>query len=181
MVNVAREIEAKILGVDGKKLERKLRGLGAKKLFPTRKLTQVFFDFPGNSLKKRGMILRLCLDAGQATLCVKRKTKGKGKALKSLGEFEVGVSGFAGAMKILGLLGFVEKRRVEKFRTSFRLGSASIELDKLPGIPLLAEIEAASGKKVFEAAKRLGFSRGQLLPWNTFDVIRHYGKKRAFH
>jgi predicted adenylyl cyclase CyaB len=168
------EIEAKILEVDKKKLEADLRRLGAKNL-GERKVVSKFFDFPKNSLRKKGTCLRLRLDQAKAVLAVKKK---KGKArLKELDEFEVEVSDFKETRRMLSLIGLKEDSSITKMRTSFKLGPAKIELDKIPGIPLFAEIEAPSEKQVVAVAKKLGFSKKQLLPWNMFDVLRHYKKK----
>jgi len=169
-----REIEAKILEVDRKKLEAELRRIGAKKI-GERKVESQFFDFPKDSLKRKGMVLRLRLDGKKTMLAVKKK---RGKArLKELDEFEVEVSDFGEVRRMLLLLGLKETRAITKRRTSFKLGRAGIEIDKIPGIPCFAEIEAPSEKQVVAVAKKLGFSEKQLLPWNMFDVLRHYGKK----
>ena len=169
-----REIEAKILEVDGKQLEARLRKLGAKKV-GKRSVNSLFFDFPNNSLKKKKAVLRLRLDGKKSFLTLKRK-RGKSK-LKELDEFQVEVSDFKETKKILSLAGLVEKRAIKKTRTTFKLGRASIEIDKLPGIPLFAEIEAPSAKQVVATAKKLGFSEKRLLPWNMFRVLKHYKKK----
>lgn len=169
-----REIEAKILEIDKKKLEARLSRLGAKKT-GERTVESQFFDFPKNSLRKKGTVLRLRLDGETAMLAVKKK---RGKArLKELDEFEVEVSDFKEARKMLLLIGLKEKSVMIKRRTSFKLGQAGIEIDKMPGIPHFAEIEAPSEKQVVAVAKKLGFSEKQLLPWNMFDVLKYYKKK----
>ncbi|MDP6670992.1 MAG: class IV adenylate cyclase [archaeon] len=168
------EIEAKILEIDKKDLETKLRRLGAKKT-RERKVESQFFDFSKNSLRKKGTILRLRLDGKKAMLAVKKK---KGKAsLKELDEFEVEVSDFKETRRMLSLIGLKEKSSITKKRTSFKLGRTGIEIDKISGIPYFAEIEAPSEKQVVAMAKKLGFSKKQLLSWSMFDVLRHYKKK----
>ena len=169
-----REIEAKILEVDGAALRKKLGQIGAKKVF-SGKLSSIYFDFPDNGLWKGRKILRLRKEGKRAVLCIKVKTAKS--RMKERDEFEIEVSDFSRAERMLKLLGLAEKRRIEKHRTSFRLGNAEIELDKMPGIPLFMEIEAGSAKKVAAIAKRLGFSGKQLLPWNVFEVIGHYSKR----
>jgi predicted adenylyl cyclase CyaB len=174
VVRLHREIEAKILGVDEKRLKARLLELGAKRTFSGTILT-TYFDFPTNALALQKTVLRLRKTKGKATMCV--KTKPAVGRLKKLNELEVSVDDFEEAAKILAALGFVEKERIEKKRNSFQLGSCEIELDRIGGLPLFAEIEGRTERDVLAAAKRLGFSQEQLLPWNTFQVLEHYRKK----
>ena len=66
------EIEAKILEIDKKDLETKLRRLGAKKT-RERKVESQFFDFSKNSLRKKGTILRLRLDGKRQCLLLRKR------------------------------------------------------------------------------------------------------------
>lgn len=168
-----REIEAKVLEINRKEIEKKLKNVGAKK-HGTIKMKAAYFDFPAGSLKKQGKVVRLRLEGKDAVFCLKcRKAKSK---LKNMEELETKVENFNETKKMLLGLGLLQEREFSKTRTSYKLGKASIELDKMPGIPLFLEIEAPSEKLVIQTAKKLGFTQQQLLPWNVFDVLRHYKK-----
>lgn len=169
-----REIEAKILEVNRKELEARLKEVGARKI-ADRKIFALFFDFSDRRLKKEKAILRLRKDDEGAFLCVKKKTR-KGR-FKDLDEFEVKVSDFDETIKIISSLGFVETKMIEKKRISYLLEGIGIEIDEIEGIPPFAEIEAPSEKEIVDVAKKLGFSEKQLLPWSTFDILKHYKKK----
>lgn len=171
-----REIEAKVLEVNEGRLRKKLRELGAKKA-STQKLHSVYFDFPGRGLEKKRTALRLRSENGRAVLCV--KSKRRKSRLKNLDEFEVEVSDFKKAMRMIKLLGFSERLTIKKTRESFRLGPATIEFDHIPGIPKFIEIESSSEKNVLAAAKLLGFGKKDLRPWNAFRLLKHYGKLKG--
>ena len=169
-----REIEAKILEVNRRELEARLKEIGAKKI-ADRNITSIFFDFPNKRLKKQKSILRLRKDEEGAFLCVKKKSRES--RFKDLDEFEVKVESFDETKKILSMLGLAEVKAGKKKRTSYLLNGIGIEIDEIDGIPAFAEIEASSEKEIEETAKKLGFSPKQLLPWSTFDVLKHYKKK----
>jgi len=168
-----REIEAKVLKVNEKHLLKRLKELGAKKL-SSRKISSIYFDFPNKSLFKAHKVLRLRLDGKKTVLCI--KTKKRKSRLKDLEEHEVEAGSFKKTASMLKLLGLKETVKSNKTRTSFRLGPATIELEKISGIPTFIEIEAPSKASVVLTSKRLGFSEKQLLPWNAFDVLKHYKK-----
>tara|TARA_Y100000310_G_scaffold341961_1_gene443084 strand:- start:1971 stop:2495 length:525 start_codon:yes stop_codon:yes gene_type:complete len=169
-----REIEAKVLEVNLKKVEADLRALGAKKAFDGT-LHAIYFDFPNKSLQKNKIAFRLRSDGKKNILCIKSKpVKGK---VKSLDEREVQVKDFKKAQAVIKSLGFVEKLNIKKKRKSFKLGRARIELERIKGIPDFIEIEAPSQQRVVAVAKKLGFSEKSLVPWNTFKLLKYYNKK----
>lgn len=168
-----REIEAKILEIDKNAVEKKLRAIGAKKVFDG-KIDVRYFDFPGGSLKRRGIILRLRKKGIHGELTVKSnfvRTKGA----KTSTEEETLVD-FKATQKALLLLGYQEIRRSTKYRVEYVLDSVKFEIDKLPGIPWFLEIEAPSSKKIKEMASLLGFSPKDLKPWWGEDVKKYYQK-----
>jgi len=96
-------------------------------------------------------------------------------------ETEVAVGDFQSCRQLLKSLGLAESATVDKFRTSFRLDSASIAIDRHVGglsfIPELLEIEAASVEEVHSVAARLGFSPDQLRPWGLAQLVDHYHRR----
>ncbi|MFH0961868.1 MAG: class IV adenylate cyclase [archaeon] len=168
------ETEVKILGINERAVESRLKALGARKIFDGR-IDGLALDFPDGVLWKSGALLRLRKRGKNSELTFKRVVSGK--RTKRAVEIETDVSDFARAKRIFEALGLVEKWRISKHRTSYKLGKAEIEIDKLPGIPAYLEIEAESFGEIRRIAERLGFGAGELKPWSMRDVIAHYSKK----
>lgn len=169
------ETEVKIIGIDRRAVEKRLNSLGARKVFDGT-LDGTIFDFPGLKLKRSGRLLRLRREGhGKTTLAAKKMISTAGA--KRATEIEVGVPDSGKMRKLLGALGFAQVSRKKKKRTSYRLGSLRFEIDKYPGIPPFLEIEGKTGKALVRGAKLLGFRKGDLKSWTTWDLFRHYGKK----
>ncbi|MDP2630142.1 MAG: CYTH domain-containing protein, partial [Candidatus Uhrbacteria bacterium] len=123
-----KEIEAKILEINKNEVEKKLRALGAKKVFDG-KIDIRYFDFPGKTLKKRGIILRLRNKGNHGELTVKSnfvRTKGA----KTSYEEETPVD-FNATRKVLIALGYQEITRSTKHRIEYVFDSVKFEIDKL--------------------------------------------------
>ena len=170
-----REVEVKVLDIDRAVVESALAGVGAK-LEPEQRLTAVFFDFPDGRLRAGGQLLRLRLEGDRAMLTHKGRVREEGAKVRE--ETEVEVDDFEGCRRLLSALGLVETAYVDKFRTSYQLGTAAIAIDRHVGelsfIPELLEIEAGSVEEIRSVAGRLGFSPDQLRPWGLPQVVAHY-------
>ncbi len=169
------EIEAKVLDIDRAAVESVLVGLGAES-GPELRFTAVFFDFPDGRLRASGQLLRLRQEGDRAVLTLKRRVSEAGAKVRE--ETEVEVSDFEVCRRMLNTLGLLETRYVDKLRTGYQLGSASIAIDRHLGelsfIPELLEIEAGSVEEVRSVAARLGFGQDQLRPWGLPQVVDYY-------
>jgi len=153
-----REIEAKLRVTSHDAVRERLRFLGATHI-RTGIETNVIYDRPDGSLRKRGMGLRVRTvttdqgDAPPATMTVKgpRTTS----ALKSREELEVQVDNAATAAAMLEMLGYRVILRYEKRRESWTLDECSVELDTPPHIGLFVEIEGPTAEAVEQARARL--------------------------
>jgi len=172
-----KEAEVKILEVNRREVERKLRSLGARKE-GERDLHAIYFDFPDGLLKERGSTLRLRKEGKTSVLCFKGFISNKGAKIRE--ETETEVSDFDTIRKIIGSLGMTPWLETRKRRITYRLDGAAIEFDKYVGknrhIPEFIEIEAKSPADIARIARVLGFSRKDFRIWSTVELIRHYSK-----
>ncbi|HTW91660.1 MAG TPA: class IV adenylate cyclase [bacterium] len=170
-----REIEVKVLDIDRPAVELTLAELSARPS-PEERLTAVFFDSPDGRLRVAGNLLRLRREGDRVLLTFKRRVGEEGAKVRE--EIEVGVSDFEACRLLLNALGLAETAHVDKFRTSYRLDTATIAIDRHVGehlfIPEFLEIEAGSIEEVQAVAARLGFAPETLRPWGLPQVIEHY-------
>jgi adenylate cyclase, class 2 len=167
------EIEVKILEINVKEVQQKLKKLGAKKVFEG-EVIALYFDFPDKRMIKNGKLVRLRKKGDEIEFVIKEKiSKEEAKIMK---EHEVKITDFEEMSRILGLLGLQRYKSAQKHRITYVLEKVHFEFDTLPGIPTFLEIEAPTLGKVKEVAGKLGFSMEDCKPWSGGDVLRHYGK-----
>lgn len=168
-----KEIEVKVLDIDRKKIENKLRKLGAKKTFEG--ITYgIFYDFTDKRLLKSEKFLRLRKQCNKYSFTFKsRLSRTKAKVMR---ELEVDVDNFKTMHEILINLGLKIRAKHSKKRISYNLGNLHFELDKNLGIPWYLEIEAPNLREIYSACERLGIDKKELKPWGTPKVYRYYGK-----
>ena len=173
-----KEIEVKILDIDRKKIEKKLRSLGAKKIFDGR-IDARFFDFKNMPVKRAKNHFRLRKEGNTTKLTFKvHVSKKKAKINK---EYEVEVSDFETMKAILELLGLHVWKRMTKRRISYMLKGTRFEIDRYAGkysfIPEFLEIEAKDIKTIYRYAKLLGFRKEDCRPWTASDLRKYYARK----
>ena len=100
------EHEVKILEVNKVQIEKKLKKLGAKKIF-SGLLEIYYFDYPGKKLMNNNKVLRLRKQGKKQTVLT-FKIKGNHKECKLMHELETEVSNFKEMYEILILLGFID-------------------------------------------------------------------------
>jgi len=169
------EIEVKILGVDPQALVRRLEELGAERTSDA-DLEALFFDFPDGSLERARNLLRLRRSGTLCWLTFKGYIADPGAKVRE--EWEVSVSDYSLARRILEALGLRARLRILKHRIAYRLDRASLAIDRhkeeFARIPPLLEIEAPSVEDVQAVARLLGFSPEQCRPWGFSELIAHY-------
>ena len=167
-----KEIEVKVLDIDKKEIETRLRKLKAKKIFDGISYS-IIYDFPDKRLDKKRSILRIRKEADEHFITFKRHlSSSKAKVAR---ELEVKIDDFNTMTDIFNMLGFKTKKYTKK-RVSYKLGKARIDMDKHPGIPWYLEIEAPNIKLINEAADKLKIDKKELKPWSTPQVKEYYKK-----
>ena len=176
-----KEVEVKIIEIDQKKVETKLKSLGAMKILDEDEET-LFFDFPDHSISKAKNLLRLRRIGNKTALTFKKFVESESAKIRD--EYEMSVSDFGTAKMILKILGLNVTLQMEKHRISYSLsGDVNVDIDKYTGqhshIPALLEIEASDASLIHKYAKLLGFEAEQCKSWTTFDLIDYYSSKQA--
>jgi predicted adenylyl cyclase CyaB len=170
-----KEIEVKILDVDRDAVVKKLLLLGAKKIHEG-EFYSIYLDFADGSLQKEGKILRLRKEGEKSVIALKEFISDKGA--KQRAEHEVVVDDFKKAKHILHLLGLKVKLVMRKHRVSYLLGKFKVEFDKYKGdysfIPEFLEIEGPSVDKIYDLAKKLGYSKSDCKPWTAKKLAEYY-------
>jgi len=167
-----KEIEVKILEIDVKKTGKKLKEMGAEKIF-SGELVNTYFDFPDKRLEKEGKILRLRKKRNKVILTYKKMINQE-KA-KVMDEYELEVQDFELLKAIFKELNLNPIYEFKKHRTSYELNKTHFEIDKYPAIPAFLEIEAPNLKTINEMVSELGFSTEQTNSYSIKEVLEYYG------
>lgn len=170
-----KEIEVKILEINRNEVERKLRVLGAKKVFDG-PVDVRMYDTPDRTLKKKGVLLRLRKKGDEGELTVKTHFHRTLRA-KMSSEYETRCD-FVVMQTVLSALGYVESFRMKKRRVEYTQGHVRFELDKIAGIPWFLEIEAPSEPQLTAWITKLGFTQSDAKNWWWYEVLEYYGHSK---
>ena len=174
-----KEIEAKILEVNGLKIEETLNKLGAKKIFDGDVKT-LFFDSRERKITKAKNVLRLRTNKNRVELTFKKVSVTE--AAKVSEEYSVEISNLETMKKILENLGLFVIEKMLKHRISYKLDQAHFDIDHYYGdynfIPEFLEIEATNTNSLHKYARLLGYEAKDCLPWSTVELIHHYSFKK---
>ena len=169
-----KEIEVKILEINVGKTEKKLKEIGAEKVF-SGELVDSYFDFPDKRLEKEEKILRL-RNKGDRVILTYKKMINREKA-KVMDEHELEVHDFQLLKTIFKELSLFPVYEFKKHRTTYELNEIHFEIDKYPGIPAFLEIEAPDLATINEMVSKLGFSPDETNSYSIKEVLEHYDKK----
>ncbi len=173
------EVEIKVLDIDREETERKLIGLGARKIFDA-EINAVYYDSPDHSVRREKGTFRLRKE-GPATVLTYKRHVSDGDA-KVREELEVSVSDFGMMRAILESTGFSPWLEMRKMRTTYELAGLHFEfdryLDAYDYIPEFLEIEGTDVGEVYRHAEMLGFKREDCRPWDAVQVARYYSGRR---
>lgn len=172
------EIEVKFLNVDPKKLQRKLKKIGAKKVFEKLYKRRVF-DFPDLRFNDIGAWLRVRDEGDKVTMTWKRRIGVKSHNGKyndqSMEEIEIEVSDFDKVAKIIKKLGLEEKFYEENKRIRYVLDDIEFDIDHWPGLEPYLEIEAESWDDIDKAIKLLDLNPKDKKIFSTYQIYQLKG------
>jgi adenylate cyclase class 2 len=173
------EVEVKIIAIDSGKVEEKLKSLGGSKTFDG-DVETAFFDLPGNPIAQANNLLRLRKKGDKCELTFKKFVADEGAKVRE--EYEVLVSDFDAARRILESIGLVEFQRMKKHRISYTLkDGVTADIDRyreeLSYIPDLIEIEGKDIATLRSHITLLGFNPEDAKSWTTFDLLNYYSGK----
>lgn len=173
------EIEIKILEIEKKELEKKLKEIGAKKLFSNRKVIQENYD--NEELRKKNAAIRVRQLGDDIFITYKqfKEIKNNIKSCKEI-EFQV-LCDFKTIKNLFSALGLKRYHRIEKIRTAYVLGTTTFDIDTISKpfkIPTYYEIEVKEYKDIDKILKKLNIPKKEALPWGTKELLRHYESKK---
>jgi adenylate cyclase class 2 len=170
------EIEVKILEINVEEVEKKLKEMGAEKVF-CGKVVSVYFDFKDKNLEKEGKILRLRQKGNRVVLTYKELISQD--EAKIMDEDELPVNDFETMKKIFKGIGLLPLYEFDKHRTTYKLKQVHFEIDKYPNIPAFLEIESPDLDTIDKLVSELGFTKEQVNSYSIKDVLEYYGKIRS--
>ena len=173
--SAATEIEIKVLEINRADVEVRLSALGAKKVFDG-EIHALYFDLPGQRLKRSGLTLRLRMEGRKAVLTL--KTDIRNAAAKERKELQTEINDFSVMRQILETMGFSAWLVMKKHRTSYALPDAHVEIDRYQDdfsyIPEFLEIEGRDTLAVYRVAETLGFRTDDCKPWDAVELAAYY-------
>jgi len=149
------EIEIKFRVDDVRALTRRLRASGFKQVTRRTHESNTLYDLPGETLRKRGELLRLRKYG--STWLLTHKAKGKVARHKTRVETQTEIKDGGQLQKILQALGYLPSFRYEKFRAEWSDGKGHVVLDETP-IGFFGEIEGPA-RWIDQSARTLGIDR----------------------
>jgi len=172
------EIEVKFLNIDPKLIEKKLKEIGAKKVFG-KLYKRRTFDYPDLRFDKIGAWIRLRDEGDRATLTFKQrigvKTHDGKTSDKSMEEAEIEVSDFEKTAEFLTKIGLKEKFYEENKRIRYQLGNIEFDIDFWPQLEPYLEIEASSWKEIDKAIKLLNLDPKDKKIFSTYQIYQLKG------
>ena len=140
-----------------------------------------YYDFPDDTLRRDGVVLRLRQEGGNPVLTLKKSIENPEAKIKE--EHEVGVSDFHEMKHLLEILGLRAWIEMKKRRTSYALKGVHFEIDEYQGdydyIPRFLEIEGPDVETLYEHAALLGFERSDCRPWDIMQVAAYYSARNG--
>jgi len=175
MPSAANEIEVKVLEINRADVEARLNTLGAKKFFDGT-IHALYYDLPGQHLKRSGLTLRIRMEGPRAVLTLKKDVPNA--AAKEREELQTEISDFTVMRQILETMGFSAWLVMKKHRTSYLLRDAHVEIDRYEDdfsyIPEFLEIEGGDTLAVYRVAEALGFGTQDCKPWDAVELAAYY-------
>jgi len=167
-----KEIEVKVLNIDVKAIERKLRSFGVKKIKSNELMKEMIFDYPDYRIKKGENLLRLRKIGHDNILTFKHSVEKQ--KFRVAEEYELKVDDGEKMKSIFFGLGLILTKTREKKRTTYKFGNVFFEIDRYPQIPTYLELEGPK-VEINNWIKRLEIDPKRVTNMNVSEVIRFYG------
>lgn len=171
-----KEVEIKFAIADLAAVERRLRRSGFRRVTPRTHEYNTLYDFPGQTLRKRGEMLRL-RKYGKSWILT-HKARGSAGRHKTRVEIETEVRDGKVLGQLLRTLGLTPSFVYEKYRAAWSDGNGHVLLDETP-IGLIGEIEGIP-RWIDSTARNLGISEKDYIT-DTYAGMFLAWKKRTGH
>ena len=167
------EIEVKFRVADIRDLRRRLHESKFRLITRRTHEMNTLYDLRGQTLRKRGDLLRLRKYGTEWTLTY--KAKGKTGRHKTRTELETKIDDGKKMEAILLALGFTPSFRYEKFRSEWTGGKGKVVLDETP-IGIFGEIEGKS-RWIDQTARLLGISSSDYITQSYAELFFEWKKR----
>lgn len=169
------EIEIKAKLKNKEFIEKKLKELGAQYIGKKHQI-DYYFSPPHRSYVGKGLYFRIRHDklSGKSRMEYHAAKMGEHYVGE---EYEIEVSDYKMALKILDLLEFKPELAIDKIRNSYKLGDVTIDLDTLKELGSFIEIEILNKnpkevvRKIKALATTLGISEKDIMHQNYFNQM----------
>lgn len=169
------EIEVKYLDINPKTIEKKIVGLGGKKIY-NRIFRRYVFDYPDLRLNEDGAWLRLRDEGDKITMAYKKRVGMEKKGNDdSMIEIELEISDIEKMAELLRAIGMKDKFYEENRRIHFELEGVDVDIDEWPLLKPYLELEGESWEKLDEVAKKLGLDPKDRKIYPTWEVYKFNG------
>ena len=181
---MAEETELKFKVKSFVAVRRALRAAGAKHIVSVLQ-SDCYFDTPGGELCRKDCGLRIrtvrTLKAGAGKhdprpLLTFKGPRKKTSRAKIRREIQTRIDDAAAASEILTACGMTPTMRLQKRRSSYRLGRCRVELDELPVLGRFVEIEGP-GVRAIDAVRRKLAIEGEPITAPYTHLLREYCRK----
>ena len=172
------EIEVKFLNIDSDLVQKRLKEVGAKKIFD-RLYRRKVFDYPDLRLNNKGAWIRIRDEGDRITLAFKQRIgievhNGKTND-KTMEEIEIKISSFEKMAEILCKIGLKEKFYEENRRIRYQLGDIEFDIDFWPKLEPYLEIETSSWEEIDKAIKLLNLNPKDKKIFSTYQIYQLQG------
>lgn len=167
-----REVEVKILDINIRKVERKIKNLGGILVHKNILYKELYFEKPEKDVKFSSTRIRT---EGSKVYWTMKFKKGNNTRFLTREELEIQVSDFETALRMMKEIGLRPLGLREKYRKKYKVGNISIELDQYPKIPPYMEIEGKNQKNVEAFLHKLGFDLKYTVRNSATEIIKQYG------
>jgi len=169
------EFEVKFYPVNKEEYRQKLSLLGAKCIFPERKMRRSIFDGRNHPGQFKCDYVRVRDEGNLISMSAKVHAREGGK-VSDQKEVEIEVGDYDKAVEIVKLMGFEVDRYQESLRESWDYNGVEITIDTWPGLLSYTEIEAESEERVKKVAEKLGFNWKERIVTAVVEIMaRVYG------
>ncbi len=180
---MAQELEIKIKVDSHDAVRAALEACGGSFQTCVLEVNRLFDDMRGD-LRKRGAALRIrgrsVLKGASVSACLTYKGPAHGGFYKTREEHEVGVADETAMLDILKSLGYRETFLFEKRRETWKLGEATVELDKVPNLGTFVEIEAPTRADIDAICERLGLDSGDAVKETYAGLLANHAVGQTF-
>jgi len=171
------EVEVKLL-LDKPELAQLKKALGKAKKLGKNTERNFILDYSEMAIASRGCLMRLRFSGDRAILTFKGPKKASNYKSREETEFALGTAkDYKKVVASFGRVGINPTWRYDKVRESFSFAGCHIDVDTLPLLGTVVEVEADSDAKVRAAIAKLGLSGAKSFNGSYYDLAAIHFRK----